>query len=208
MLERQEWLTKLSFLIGTSLPPFQEESEDERDEERISPAVQFPRLPWDACAEHYQWMCVNPLPSQPISPWKGTAKDWNNLVTFLQQLRWQTSADAAVSYAELAVLFHCRGFQCETIHDNEFAAFRDLVKWMKEAIRLLQRKSTVSFVPGLHDAHLNVSWGKTMPVGALVGAQPFRNNRRELAYLTDVARRVIKGNLQTWEFLCRDFAPL
>ena len=207
VLQRQEWLTSLSFLIGTSLPPFQEDSEAENDEDLVSAAVQYPRLPWDADRSHFTWQCHQLFPHSPVQNWKASQGDWGQLVHFLTSLVWKATPDAAISYAELAVLFHCRSYRYSVVHGDEHGTFRCSITWLKGAFRSCNRFLDFTAYPGAHDAHRNITWEKTMPAGAIVGALPFRSNSK-LEFLVAVSRRLVKAGLQTWDFSCHDFPPL
>ncbi|CAK9049371.1 unnamed protein product [Durusdinium trenchii] len=104
VLDRQEWLTNLAFVIGTTDKAQADDDnydvpQADRFEESWEPKDQFPALPWKAVVGNFTWRIRPSWPS-----WKSSETNWQTLGSFLTN-RHLTVIVTILSYAELAVLF-------------------------------------------------------------------------------------------------------
>ena len=201
--ERQEWLTQLSKMIGTTAPPRELESDDEENVEAEDPVQRFPLLPWHEGQQNYTWQAhdLDTLTS-PVG-WPSSNINWRAFATFLCSLKWSTDPGHKVSYTELAVMLVQRRHKLDLFED-EFFTFASLSSTLKKWCRFLQKKLEGRLLPGSHDAHDHHAWGKTMPCGVILGGRPWRSPN-ELSFLVSVAERVTKANLCAWDFAVQDF---
>lgn len=189
--------------MGNSLPPKDLESDEEPDVEAIGPEQRFPLLPWVDDSARYTWTVPFVFDAQPVVGWTTSQCDWLQFTTFLQGLKWWVDESARISYAELAILFLCKGFRLDAFQD-EFCTFKSLICCVKKWFGLLQRKGLSPLHPGKHDAHDHNARGNTMPSGLVSSARPWRT-KDDLKLFTSIANRVVRANLAAWEFAIHDF---
>ena len=201
--ERQAWLTQLCRLIGSTSPPREVESDHEENVTLAKPEDRFPQLPWHDKDAEYSWQAHSLVGCDPLPEWTASENDWTQFAAFVSEIRWSHGSEYKTAYAELAIMLVQRQYKLDLFSDEQFT-FRALISKIKGWCRLLQRKWKTDVFPGSHDPHDHHAWGKTMPSGVLVGCRPWRAHD-ELCFLVNVAERVVKANLSSWEFSIHEY---
>lgn len=204
VLQRQEWLTSLCHLIGTTLPHVEKDPDSDCDESNIAPSEQFPRLPWNEDVSLFTWTLLHDWPVNPVPESVLLDSDWTLFGQFVKTLKWRLAENCVVSHAELAFLCYHQGFKCTELLQDEHYTFQALIVWFKKCLKICRKHVRFEFFPGTNDSRLHNSWGKTMPAGAFVNARPFMSNAF-LQFLVEISRHVVKANLDTWAFSVASF---
>lgn len=202
VLQRQEWLTKLSILLGQDAKKEVVESEDERLEEALTPQEQFPALPWKSDLVLFTWRVTYEWPTVPTR-WPFDQNDWLSFGTFISLLRWQESPTLKVSFMELAVLFLFLKLPYTQFTD-EHCTFQQVAKWLKSSFAFCRLQISFEITPGQYQPHIAHTGGKSMPPGSLCGARPFFSDEA-LMLLTRVSRKVTGAAMSSWAFAVAEF---
>ena len=202
VLLRQEWLTRLCLMLGQDVHKEVQETEDERLEETLTPAEQFPQLQWQANPLDFSWQVQHVWP-RPLAQWTGSESEWHCFGSFVSLLKWSCAAELKVSYTELAVLFVFLKVPCP-LFDDEHLTFQALAKWIKNSFALCRRKLPFDCTPGKHEPHIAHTWGKSMPPGTICGCRPFFSDAA-LHLLVRVARKVTGAAMSAWNFPIAEF---
>ena len=198
ILIRQEFLTKVSYLLGLDAPlPLPPEKFDSRDEVDLTDdnaiVTYFHGWDWHETISSFKVQIRFSQTSDQPTKWGLTADDWNVFKTFVCQLRWQKGSTLSVSYAELACLFALRGFKWTSYVPGE-TLFSDLIPSIKRAFFWCKNLAEFTKFPGVSDPHKARKIGKCMPHGLIDGV---------MAYIT-YEEKLVLGRL----FLCGVSTPM
>lgn len=103
------------YLFGQDIPPSQEESDDERLEDNLSPESQFPLLKWQANPVDFTWTFPPRWTALAPAGWNFPDEDWitfrrvGSLTSFIGKL--MPTPWCLTTYNELAILFVFHGLR-------------------------------------------------------------------------------------------------
>ena len=194
VLGHQEWLTKMHLsLAGEDLLRSQSYSPDASGQVDETPQgactveeaqKHFPLWPWQAALRLFKWVPKIPRDLDAPPKLKICDEDWLKFCNFLDGLRWQVDANAMISYVELAVIFHARGFSF-SIAPGVDLTFHAIASLIRRACTAISSLPSTSAFPGNQNASRAKSSGRCLPCGVIEGAAPFVSDS-ELALLASV----------------------
>ena len=201
----QKWLIELHAALPTpEAPPTHEQSEVVDSDPVLSPAecqMRFPHWPWGISCSGYKWKPKIPTAIPTPAKWHGTSYDWNQIVSFLRQLRWCTADDQSISFCELALLFHQRNFRFEG--DQQILSLYEIYKLMREAMLFLSKQDTLQAFPGLFHSTKPRSCGRVLPQGCIDCAAPWMSDPERIQ-LVKVFELGAGREIDSWRILLCD----
>ena len=116
----QEWLVRLHAHLDTGnddeVKPDHMQAPPQTADSQITlgaAKTMFPIWHWHPHKSHFLWRPKVPALVEMPKRWRYSAKDWSTICNFVRGLRWREDADGAISFCELAVLFHHTGWRFE-----------------------------------------------------------------------------------------------
>ena len=199
VLSRQEWLTYLHYKTGDerNLIP---QSNSDRIADGHSPHL-FPQWLWDAVQSEFSWTAQLPHDLEPPPSFNKFLDKWPMFRSFISQLQWKVE-DSMVSYAELAVLFFCRGFASQC-YDPATTTFKLVMTDLRKMFTAFCTLDNAVAFPG-HRSNLTKSCGRTFPTGVIQGASVYFTNR-ELLFLQTLCLEGAGQAYSSWNFFLADF---
>ena len=203
ILQRQEFLTKISFELGLDTTiPLQPEKFDMRDEVDVNDEqaimAYFPGWNWNELQSSFRTkMKVNPSLEAPPK-WGFSCDDWVTFRSFLRGLRWQSEETLMTSFAELACLFILRGHRWKNFNHDE-TLFSELIPSIKKAFFWVKNYEGLAEFPGQTDSHKAKKLGKCMPHGVINMAMVYIAKSEKLA-MGKLFFRGVSTPLRTWSF--------
>ena len=121
---------------------------------------------------------------------------------FCGALTWRVEDSLSISFVELALLFHLRGFAFDD-WQKETKTFRELTSEIRKVLMYMKTHAEGSFFPGVWQKSLNRPYGKSLPAGAIAGATPWVSNA-ELVIFSNLLNKGAGKNLCTWTWFLDD----
>ena len=203
ILLRQEFLTKISYLLGLDTPlplaPEKFETRDEVDLTNENDIISyFHGWKWTETISSFK-LRIRLQPSQlPPPKWGLPEDDWITFKEFLCHLQWQKGSALSISYAELACLFALRGYKL-TAYDEGTTLFSDLIPTIKRAFFWCRNLDAFERFPGVSDPHKARKIGKCMPHGTIEGVMAFISFEEKLT-LGRLFLNGVSTPMKTWSF--------
>ena len=210
VLAKQNWLTRLADLIYCDYHELQQEAkcdskEDSEQKSSLNEAEsrqKFPNLYWDMNSAAYRWKVALPVNVRQPNKKQISPSDWEAVQSFCNGLVWKVDGGVSISFVELALIFHIRGFRFSG-WQLETKTFRELTSALRKVLMYMKTNAEDVFLPGSWQRSLNRSYGKALPAGAITGATPWLSNQ-ELVIFANLLNNGAGKNLSTWTWFLDD----
>ena len=210
VLAKQKWLAQLAELIYCDYHTMQKEAREGQSEEQEQQAFLsgpdcrnwYPTLSWDMEQNHFLWTAAPPTDMRNPKPKQIAPASWEVVKGFTINLCWKVDAALSISFVELALIFHLRGYRIPD-WQSETKTFRELVSEIRKIFMYMKTHADGSFFPGTWQKSLNRSYGKCLPAGTITGATPWLSNA-ELEIFSNLLYAGAGKNLCTWSWFLDD----
>ena len=204
VLKQQEWLAKLHHHLGgeeklpsnptVDLEPVQ--VPDDKGFDFATAKKLFPLWEWTQCFSAFPWKPKIPKQLPKPKTIKLADECWQQVCGFVDGLCWIVDTERSISYVELAVIFHARGFRL-TLDPLTDVTFRDIASWVRRCMSALANSSGTSAFPGVQRADKARSIGKCLPSGIIEGAAPYMREN-ELVMLASILHSGAGKRFTSW----------
>lgn len=198
----QEWLVRLHAHLDTGnddeVKPDHMQAPPQTADSQITlgaAKTMFPIWHWHPHKSHFLWRPKVPALVEMPKRWRYSAKDWSTICNFVRGLRWREDADGAISFCELAVLFHHTGWRFEAC--SSALQIHEVTCKLRQAFQYLLKDPKVQVCPGEFSATFVKSAGRVLPQSAIIRAFPLIEDQT-LVYL---ARTLCSGcgrTIESW----------
>ena len=147
VLARQEWLTRLHALLNGERKPDIDVVHVPQTATSTESKGLFPRWEWDANIQLFGWKPKIPRDLPPPLDQTMIQQNWKIFCDFLNTLHWQLGESRMMSYAELAVAFHVRGFRFPSLEEDS-ATLREVISTLRKLCTAASQCDGAFFFPG------------------------------------------------------------
>ena len=207
---KQTWLTRLADLIYCDVQELQRTAkestpQEDQTEKRLSELEcreKFPDLYWNMDCRLFEWKADFPTTYSAPRSASFETDAWEVFKTFCHELCWKEDENLAISFVELTLIFHLRGFNLPG-KDAATTTFRDLYSVLRKMFCTMKNSEDYNFFPGQWCRCKNRNYGKSLPAGYVAGASPWLSNH-ELTVFANLLHCGGGKNLSTWTWFLDD----